>query len=47
MIMAVNGANILSLILPISMFLYAILEKPRPHKVSHKKIEISRARDTQ
>jgi hypothetical protein len=32
MLTAVVEANVLSLVLPISMFMYAILEKPRPHK---------------
>lgn len=33
MFTAVVHANILSIVLPITMFLYALLEKPRPHSV--------------
>lgn len=35
MFTAVVHANVLAIILPITMFLYALLEKPRPHTVSH------------
>lgn len=34
MFTAVVHANILAIVLPITMFLYALLEKPRPHTVS-------------
>lgn len=34
MFTAVVHANILAIVLPITMFFYALLEKPRPHTVS-------------
>ncbi len=38
MFTAVVHANILAIVLPITMFLYALLEKPRPHTVSYNSI---------
>jgi len=37
MLNAVIYANILAIILPITMFLYALLEKPRPHRVKRER----------